>query len=229
MRFFIIILMIIFLGGCVQHISPYSPKKRLYKYSGPKETQSSSQKGSLWSDNSQMGSLFTDTPALKEGDLITIVISESSAATGEANTDAKRSSETNISVDALFNFMGYLKKTYPDVDTSKLIGQRYSNEFSGSGKTSRKGTLYATVTATIEKRLPTGNYFIEGQKVILVNDEEHHFYISGVIRPQDVEEGNQIYSDRIAEAQIEFTGRGAISEKSSPGWFSSFIDFIWPF
>ena len=39
----------------------------------------------------------------------------------------------------------------------------------------------------VRRVLPNGNLFIEGHRVVLVNHEEHHFYISGVIRPEDID------------------------------------------
>jgi len=176
-----------------------------------------------------MANLFTDMKAFREGDIVTIIISESATASGEANTESSKASSTEASVDTMFNFMNYIKTTYPNVDPTKLLSQNYSDSFKGGGSTSRKGTINATVASTIKQVLPSGNYFIEGNKVLLVNDEEHHFYISGIVRPNDIKNDNSILSSKIAEMQIEFTGRGMISNKQSQGWFSSVIDWIWPF
>ena len=73
------------------------------------------------------------------------------------------------------------------------------------------------------------NLFIEGHRVILVNDEEHHFYVSGLARPLDILEDNSIDSSRIADLQMEFTGRGVITEKQHPGWLQRGLDIIAPF
>jgi flagellar L-ring protein precursor FlgH len=47
--------------------------------------------------------------------------------------------------------------------------------------------------------------------VVLVNSEEHHFYVSGVIRRFDIDGENSIKSSMIADAEIEFTGKGVLS------------------
>jgi len=77
--------------------------------------------------------------------------------------------------------------------------------------------------------LSNGNLFIEGHRVVLVNDEEHHFYISGVIRPVDIQSDNSVESGVIADAEIEFTGRGVITDKQSPGWLNRTMDYVSPF
>ena len=79
------------------------------------------------------------------------------------------------------------------------------------------------------KVLGNGALYVEGHRVVLVNKEEQHFYISGVVRPEDIDTANVVRSSRIADAQIEITGRGAVSEKNSPGWLSRVLDYVWPF
>ena len=103
------------------------------------------------------------------------------------------------------------------------------NSFDGSGTTSRSGQVKAIVPALVRKVLTNGNLFVEGHRVILVNDEEYHFYISGVVRSIDIDQNNSIDSTKIADAEIEFTGRGVVSEKQNPGWLARALDWIWPF
>jgi flagellar L-ring protein precursor FlgH len=81
----------------------------------------------------------------------------------------------------------------------------------------------------VKKTFPNGNLFIEGHRVILVKNEEHHFYISGVIRAVDIEGDNSVASALVADAEIEFTGRGVISDKQSPGWLNRTLDYVTPF
>ena len=55
------------------------------------------------------------------------------------------------------------------------------------------------VEVTIYKRL-CPRWFIQtvlsSDRVVLVNNEEHHFYISGVIRPEDIDGLGQIQSSQ---------------------------------
>jgi flagellar L-ring protein FlgH len=77
--------------------------------------------------------------------------------------------------------------------------------------------------------LPNGNLFVEGHRVVLVNNEEHHFYISGVVRPIDIDQENSVKSSMIADAEIEFTGRGVLSDNQQQGWLSRYFGWMWPF
>lgn len=212
--------------GSVNHIAKYTPKERQYK--SPVDltaTASTSNNGSLFSTTHQGNFLFADQRAMHAGDILTINVVE------DANAD--RSAETNLSREGsasldIKSFLGLVKLLGDRLDTKLLDGEN-KTDFSGKGETSRTDHVRATVPAMVKQVLPNGNLFIEGHRVILVNEEEHHFYVSGVIRPVDILDDNSIDSSRIADAEIEFTGRGVISEKQSPGWLSRALDLVAPF
>jgi flagellar L-ring protein precursor FlgH len=74
-----------------------------------------------------------------------------------------------------------------------------------------------------------GNMFIEGHRVVLVNNEEQHLYVSGVVRPIDIDEQNSIKSSMIASAEIEFVGQGTVSEGQQVPWGTRAASWGWPF
>ena len=76
---------------------------------------------------------------------------------------------------------------------------------------------------------PNGDLYLEGTKVILINAEEYHLYISGLVRPSDIAQDNTVASNRVADAQVEFTGRGDVADQQRKGWFGRMWDTINPF
>jgi flagellar L-ring protein precursor FlgH len=77
--------------------------------------------------------------------------------------------------------------------------------------------------------MPNGDLFLEGTKVVLINNEEYHLYISGLVRPTDIAQDNSVLSSRIADAQIEFTGRGDLADQQRKGWLARLLDWANPF
>jgi flagellar L-ring protein precursor FlgH len=77
--------------------------------------------------------------------------------------------------------------------------------------------------------MPNGDLFVEGTKVVMINHEENHLYISGVVRMTDIGPDNSVVSTRIAEAQVEFTGRGDVADQVERGWLTKILDSINPF
>jgi flagellar L-ring protein FlgH len=135
----------------------------------------------------------------------------------------------SVGIPALMGFLTAIQQANPNFDPSRMIEAGASNGYVGKGGTSRRGEVKATVPALVREVLPNGNLFVEGHRVILLNSEEYHFYISGVVRPIDIDQSNSVDSSKIADAEIEFTGRGSVSEKLEPGWLAKAIDWVWPF
>lgn len=211
--------------GCgVQHIDAYVPKKRTYeapeaKAPGPQETDT----GSLWRPDARNANLFSDYRAFREQDLVVVRVEEMADASRTADTRLLKDSSVNASVNAFLRSAGV---TTPQLDAT--AGAQSGLDFNGDGRTGRTERLTATVPATVKKVLPNGNLFIEGHRVVLVNNEEQHFYISGVVRPIDIAQDNSVRSAYVADAEIEFTGRGVLSDTQRPGIFTRLWNAIFP-
>lgn len=214
-------------AGCVRHIYPYNHKTREYENDAYAETAASRTQGSLYSDASH--GLFEDARGKRVGDIVTVAIDERSDANRDAATETSRASDTALGVSAFLSAMQSLATRYPGLDPALLVGASSESEFAGKGATSRSGKLAATLPVRIKQELPNGDLYVEGSKVILLNDEESYLYLSGVIRPMDIAPDNTVPSSVLADVELEYTGRGVISERQSPGWFSRVLDYVWPF
>lgn len=222
---------LIALAGCgPRHIKEYEPRQR--DYESPvtiAQDEERRQSGSLWTKRDTVNYLYADQRALQVGDILTVKVEEFADAQREAGTSKKRLSEMNAEIEAFLGMMTRIQQIYPSVEPEALVGGGTGLGFDVRGETGRSERLQATVPAMVKKRLPNGNLFLEGHRVILVNEEEHHFYISGVARPIDIDETNSVPSSRLADAEIEFTGRGVLSEAQRPGPVARFLQWIWPF
>ena len=70
--------------------------------------------------------------------------------------------------------------------------------------------------------MPNEDLYIEGTKVVMIDNEEYHLYISGVIRTADIENDNSVSSSLVADARVEFTGRGDMADQIDRGWLTKF-------
>jgi flagellar L-ring protein precursor FlgH len=168
--------------------------------------------------------LYTDARALRENDLVVVKVEEVADARRSADTDVVHDSNTKATI-------GFLTASAaaPATGTNVELGGGLDKRFKGQGSTARTERLTATVPALVRKVLPNGNLFIEGHRVVLVNAEEQHFYISGVVRPIDIDQENSVKSSMIADAEIEFTGNGILSDNQRQGWAARWMEKLWPF
>lgn len=183
--------------------------------------------GSLWTES--RGSLFGDIKARQVGDILTVAIFEKASASREATTSTGRSSSASAGIDKFLGFETEFTKLHSAIDPSKLIDAGYESDFKGSGSTSRKEDLVATLTTRVVEVYPNGNLRIEGGKTVTVNNEDQIIVLTGIVRPNDISPQNIVNSKYVLDAKIAYTGKGVISDKQKPGWMVRILDNIWPF
>jgi len=178
--------------------------------------------GSLWHGDQSRSYFFQDAKAGFIGDIVTVKIVENAKGSKDAKTKTGRSSSFSTATSAFFG-------TPANTLAGLGAGTTFANQFDGDGATSRSGSLTAEVTAIVTAIYPNGNMAIKGRREVLINHEKEYISVKGIIRPEDVGPGNTVLSTVIADAKIEYSGLGAISDKQRPGWLMRMVDMIWPF
>jgi flagellar L-ring protein precursor FlgH len=185
--------------------------------------------GSLWQEDGALISLFADQKARTVGDIVTIKIAESSAATNKASTGTDRSSSLSASVDAFFNAEKRFPSDQPFFNPFSKVAGGMESEFEGTGTTKRSGDLNAYITALVTRVLPNGNLVVTGSREVLINNENQIIQLTGVVRPRDISAGNQVLSTYVADARISYSGSGVINDRQKPGWLTNVLMAVWPF
>ena len=188
--------------------------------------------GALWTDDGAMTDLYTNVKARQVGDIVTVKIVENSSASNTADTTTGRESSITAGIDNLLGLENrYNNQTakHPFFNPFGQIKGGLTNDFTGSGKTSRSGDLSAYVTASVVTVLPNGNLFIVGSRQVTINNERQILTLSGAIRSRDISPDNVVLSTYIADARITYSGSGVVNERQQPGWMARMLDVVWPF
>ncbi|MFZ0430935.1 MAG: flagellar basal body L-ring protein FlgH [Acidobacteriota bacterium] len=179
--------------------------------------------GSVWTDQAGYGDAFRDVKARRSGDIVTVQVLESTSAVSEASTASAKDS----SVESQFpNLFGLEKKVS---ELPALVSGTGSQKFTGDASTSRKSVLSTTLTARVLQVFPNRNLLIEGNREVLINGERQLVVMRGVIRPNDISPANIVSSSRIAEMELQVTGRGLVSDAQRPGLLYKILTGVWPF
>ena len=219
-------LLALFAIGCTTHIAPYRPKHRKLDM-GEFGQRNRAANGSLYAEGAP--GLFEDAIASRIGDILVIKIDEKDLASHQADTKLDKSDATSYGMPAGFGIVAALQKKYPGMDPAKMFATTSEQKFSGNGAVQRQGQVTATLPVRVKQVLPSGDLFVEGTKVVMVGHEEHHIYVSGIVRRIDIADDDTVPSSRIAEAEIEYTGRGDISDTQRRGWLGRVLGKVWPF
>ena len=88
--------------------------------------------------------------------------------------------------------------------------------------------LIATmISVTVIDVLPNGNLVVAGDKQIGINHNAEMLRFSGVVNPMTIQAGNTLNSTQVAEARLEYIGRGYIDEAQSMPWLQRiFVNFL---
>ncbi|HTV50777.1 MAG TPA: flagellar basal body L-ring protein FlgH [Steroidobacteraceae bacterium] len=151
------------------------------------------------------------------GDVVVIVLNEATAAQKSATTSTSK--QTTDSIPGL-NFLG---KTATNLGAS-LNDQ---TKFAGDGASAQSNSLTGYLTVTVLKVLPNGNLFVSGEKEIGLNQGKEFIKVTGIIRPIDLASDDSIPSYRVANAQITYSGKGAVNDVNAQGWLSRFFNSPW--
>jgi flagellar L-ring protein FlgH len=168
------------------------------------------------------GSLYQDwkpNRAHRVGDILTVLITETTSATNTSNTETSKSNALDLSNG---EGTGALQKFIPGFG---LVSDA-SADYTGQGSTSRNQQITARVSVTVVGTKPNGDLIVEGSRTIEINGEREVVHLSGAVNPMIIPASNTIESYRVSDLQVTYKGKGVVSEGSRPGVLVRIINWI---
>jgi len=177
--------------------------------------------------NSMHMSLFQGQRQWRVGDIVTIVLAESTQASRNTSliTERKAANDALSSAwtDSLLSPNGFWGDVRGSID---LTAADISSE--GTGTAAQANALSGVITAMVAEVMPNGNLVIEGRKQLSLTEGAEFIQVRGVVRTRDIQPDNTISSVRMAQAQISYRGTGNLAESTQPGWITQLLFKYWP-
>ncbi|MGR5118376.1 flagellar basal body L-ring protein FlgH [Vibrio astriarenae] len=173
--------------------------------------------GSLFNTNS-LNSLYDDTKPRGLGDIITVMLDESTKAAKSADADLSKNNDA--SMDPLV--VGGQELNVGNYNFSYEMSN--DNNFSGSAAANQSNSLSGSITVEVIEVLANGNLIIRGEKWLTLNTGDEYIRLSGTIRPDDITFDNTIASTRISNARIQYSGTGTNQDMQEPGFLARFFN-----
>ena len=158
------------------------------------------------------------------GDLVTVILNESTQANRSQNTDIARDASNTALPSGLATDIA---KNGTFLSGLNLNEAKTASK--GTGKADQAASLAGSVTVTVTDILANGNLVVRGEKKLGFSEGNEVMQVAGVIRPQDIGPNGTVQSLRLANAQISYRGSGALANASKPGWGTNAVWKWWPF
>jgi len=177
--------------------------------------------GSLFKEN-YVNNIYSDSKAHRTGDIISVILSESTQANKNAKTELKK--ENSSELDTVIGLNG----TPLTLNGNSLgFGLNQNSAFKGDSKADQGNSLNGDISVHVLKVLPNGNLMIRGEKWLTLNNGDEYIRLTGIIRPKDINSNNTILSTKIANARIQYAGTGSFADANEQGWLTQFFNSTW--
>ncbi len=183
---------------------------------------------SLWTGD--RSSLLGDRRAMQRGDILTVVIEIDDSAQISNSSDRARSGSQSMSVPQLLGVPQRIDRNLPaGASLANAVEIGSNSRFNGDGSVTRQEQLELRIAATVIDVLPNGVLEIMGNQEVRVNYELRALMVTGYVRPADISRQNEITYDKIAQARIDYGGRGQISDMQQPRYGQQAAEILLPF
>ncbi|GAA5132039.1 flagellar basal body L-ring protein FlgH [Thalassotalea piscium] len=177
--------------------------------------------GSLFKPN-YVNNIYSDSKAHRVGDIISVILNESTQAKKNAKTELKKDNSANL--DPIIGLGG---AAINFKDDAIQFGLNQSSNFKGDSKADQGNSLSGNISVHVLRVLPNGNLMIRGEKWMTLNSGDEYIRLTGIIRAQDISSNNTIVSNKVANARIQYSGTGSFAEVNEQGWLSKFFNSSW--
>ena len=169
-------------------------------------------------NGAQSEAFFGRGRAFQVGDVITVILDESTQAGRTQSGVVKRTSSNDVVPAAMGGGL---------LPAANLLGGTIKNE--GSGTADQTATLKGSVAVSVIDVMSNGNLVLRGEKQLALTEGAEIIQVAGIIRPEDVAPNNTVQSRRLANAQITYRGTGDMAAATQTGWGTSALLKFWPF
>lgn len=186
----------------------------------PAATTPAPANGSIFQASAGYAPLHAGNRAARVGDPLTILLVESTTAAKTVASKTNKSGDVGLTPPATGPF------SFLSPEALKASGNL---SFNGQGNAGQTSSLSSTLSVTIAEVRPNGTALVRGEKRMLLSQGKEWIRFSGIVRLGDVSVDNTVPSTRVADASVEYAGKGALQRSSKPGWLSQFFSHVSPF
>lgn len=164
--------------------------------------------GSIWSSEGRLVRLGTDAKAFRLHDVVSVIVSESLAASTDGQVKNSRASNATSGLTSLF---GKLKASNA---LQNLAGMNASSGLTAQGQSTTNSSLTTTFGAEVVDVLPNGMLVVQATRQLTFSQQTQLIRLRGLVRPEDVSAQNEVMSTAMTDLELEVTGKGIVNDST---------------
>jgi flagellar L-ring protein precursor FlgH len=164
--------------------------------------------GSIWSAEGRLVRLGTDAKAARLHDVVSIVVSESLAASTDGQVKNSRASSASSAITALFS------KIKASNSLQNLLGMTASSGLAAQGQSTTNSSLATTFGGEVVDVLPNGMLVVQATRQLTFSQQTQLIKLRGLVRPEDVSAQNEVLSTAMTDLELEVTGKGIVNDST---------------
>ncbi len=157
--------------------------------------------------SSNWAAMSADRKAAQVGDMLTVVVYQTAESTNSSKSDSSKNTALSGGLSA-----GSVK------ENGSL---KFGGSYTGGGAVQKTERFVTQISVVVQAVLPNGDLEIGGRQRMHINGETSDIGVRGRVRSADITSDNRILSSRVADAQIDYNGRGFVSRSARPGILNS--------
>lgn len=162
--------------------------------------------GAIWTDAGRLTRMSTDVRAMRPHDLISVVVSESLAASTDGTVKNSRASNANSSISGLIGTL------HGGNALQNLVSQTSSAGLNAQGTSATNSSLSTTFGGQVVEVLPNGMLVIEAARQVEFSQQTQTIVLRGLVRPEDISQQNQVLSTAISSMELQVRGKGIVND-----------------
>ena len=162
--------------------------------------------GAIWTDSGRLTRMSTDVRAMRPHDLISVVVSESLAASTDGTVKNSRASNASSGISGLIGAL------HAGNALQNLVNQTSSSGLSAQGTSATNSSLSTTFGGQVVDVLPNGMLVIEAARQVEFSQQTQTIVLRGLVRPEDISQQNQVLSTAISSMELQVRGKGIVND-----------------
>ena len=181
---------------------------------------SAAQAGSIWAKRDKdMKSLYADDTARKIGDVLTVVISETTKIDSKVKRMLEKTTQRSVSWDGKLG-INHILPSVPGISID--TGDGSSQKLDGQADYKDERTVEDKITVVVEDIQPNGNLVVIGTIQRDIAGDKQTVQLGGVVRPSDITFDNTVQSSQVADFYMVMKNKGVRFSITS---FQQYISF----